>query len=74
MWLHCGFPAERETFQDFEMGQKRSSMLPLTPALAQRLSLRLARTSFSSVTRRHASAATAKATAAARVATGIPRL
>jgi hypothetical protein len=40
------------------------SMLPLSPVLAQHLSLRLARTALSSVTRRHASAATA----AARVA------
>jgi elongation factor G len=38
-----------------------SSVLPLHPALAQHLSLRFARTSFSSVTRRHASAATAAA-------------
>ena len=37
------------------------SMLPLSPALAQNLTLRLARTAFSSVTRRHASAATATA-------------
>ncbi|KAI9456033.1 elongation factor G, mitochondrial [Lactarius psammicola] len=47
-------------------------MLPLPPALAQHLSLRFARTAFSSsfpsVTRRHASAATAAARVAPQVA------
>ena len=41
-------------------------MLSLPPALAQHLSLRFARTAFSSLTRRHASAATAAARVAAR--------
>lgn len=43
-------------------------MLPLPPALAQHLSLRFARTTFLSVTRRHASAATAAARVAPQTA------
>ena len=43
-------------------------MLPLPPALAQHLSLRFARTAFLSVTRRHASAATAAARVAPQTA------
>jgi hypothetical protein len=55
----CGFPADRGTFQD---------VLDAATTTGERLSLRLARSAFSSVTRRHTSAATAAARVAPQTA------